>query len=640
MASRATDGAVTAPAPEALEALLRNVPYYRDLSRLDIARLIGELEEVTITAGTLLFPEGAPADSMYLLASGRVSVSIPTTTGERGLAELQAPSYFGEIGLLLTRRAAAVRALSDARLWKLPRERFEQFVRERPAVGLAVATAAVQLLERSQRSLVGAPLVELPERSVPAIGVPVRGRSLTWRIASFAVACGVPLLLWQVPTPGGLTLAGWHASLIVLGAALGWLLEPLPDYVTALLMAAGWGIANLAPPELIFAGFASSAWLVSVGAFALAVAMVRSGLLYRIALLFLRTFPSTQAGQVLALLTSGIVITPLVPLGLARVAVVAPLAHDLAQALGYPTRSRASAALAFAGLAGYGLFSSVFLTGLVMNFFILNVFPAPDQTRFGWLTWLACAAPAGAILLLGTAGLLLVAFRAEVAPRRRAELLRHQQRVLGPLSRQERVTLAALLVLLVGLLAQPLLHVDTAWLAIGAVAVATAGGSLDRERFRGAIDWGFLTMFGVLLGTPGVLHHSGVDAWIARSLVPLAQAAGSPGTLVVLLGVFVVACRLVLPWIPATLLLGLALVPAGPQLGLSPWVVGFIVLTAANTWLHPNQSDFCRLTQEATGGEMFSHRHGIIMGAGITLLTLAALATSVPYWSALGVLTP
>jgi DASS family divalent anion:Na+ symporter len=282
----------------------------------------------------------------------------------------------------------------------------------------------------------------------------------------------------------------------------------------------------------------------------------------------------------------------------------------------------------------------VFLTGLVMNFFVLDLLPQPDRARFGWLTWLACAAPAGAIVLVGAVALLLALFPVEAAPKRCAELARAQRRVLGPLSRQEQVTIAALAVLLVGLLAQPVVRVDAAWLAIGAIAVATAGGSLDRDDFRGAIDWGFLTLFGVLLGTGGVLQSVGVDGWIADSLVPLAQAAGSPGVLVVLVGLFVVSCRLALPWIPATLLLSLALVPAGPQLGLSPWVVGFVVLTTANTWLHPNQAELCRLTRDATGGEMFTDRQGVIIGVAITVLTLLATAASVPYWQALGVLGP
>ena len=83
----------------------------------------------------------------------------------------------------------------------------------------------------------------------------------------------------------------------------------------------------------------------------------------------------------------------------------------------------------------------------------------------------------------------------------------------------------------------------------------------------------------------------------------------------------------------------MALVPARRELGLSPWVVGFVVLTAANTWLHPKQAELCRLARDAMGGAAFTDRQGLVMGAAITLLTLVAIGASVPYWQALGLLS-
>jgi hypothetical protein len=140
------------------------------------------------------------------------------------------------------------------------------------------------------------------------------------------------------------------------------------------------------------------------------------------------------------------------------------------------------------------------------------------------------------------------------------------------------------------------------------------------------------------LGTAGVLHSVGVDAWIGMRLVPLAQRVGDPAALVLLLGVFVILCRVVLPWVPATLILSLALVPAAGQVGLSPWVVGFVVLLVANTWLHPNQSDFHRLLRDATGAKLLSERDALRAGIGLTAIALVAVAASIPYWRALGLL--
>ncbi len=617
---------------------MRRVPFSLGLDRVDLARLIGALEEVTATAGAQIFAEGAPADGLYLLEGGRVVISVKTADGEQPIADLVGPAYFGELGLLLARRTGSARAVSDVRLWRLPRHRFEQLVRERPAIGLAIASGVASRLDVRSREAVGAPLVV--DQADATLEAHHARHSRRWNLVGAALALGAPLMLWFRPPPEGLTLAGWHVSLIVLGAALGWLFEPVPDFVVALLMAAAWGIGGLASLDLVFAGFTSSSWVVALGALALAAAMARSGLLFRIALVLLRTFPTTHAGQVLALLAGGILVTPLVPLATARVSAVAPLARELAEAMGYPARSRASAALSFAGLIGYGSFSSIFLTGLAMNFFVLELLPPADQAHFSWLPWLGAAVVAGVVLLVGVAAVLLWAFRAEVRTTAAPEVLRRQQRVLGPVGQTEWVTIGAVAVLLGGLLIQPILRVETAWLAIGALAVALAGGGLDREGFRRSIDWGFLVLFGVLLGTGGVLHSAGVDGWVAQRLIPLARAVGSAGGVVIVLALAVIAVRLVLPRQPATLLLSLAVVPVAPRLGLSPWVAGFVVLLMANTWLHPSQHDWYRLTKEATGGEMFTDRHGVILGVAATVVTLAAIAASILYWRVTGLLTP
>jgi len=166
------------------------------------------------------------------------------------------------------------------------------------------------------------------------------------------------------------------------------------------------------------------------------------------------------------------------------------------------------------------------------------------------------------------------------------------------------------------------------------------GGGLDRPRFRSAIDWGFLILFGVLLGTDGVMRRVMVDQWIAGLLVPVIRLARGPGVLVILLALVVIAARLVLQRQPATLLLALALIPAAPGLGLPPWIVGFVILVAANTWVHPYQSDWYRLLREGTAGEAFTDRHGLTLGVALTAVTVAAIAVSIPYWRWLGLLEP
>src|SRR6516162_4924952 len=133
---------------ESVEALIREVPFFRTLDRVDLARLIGALEEVRFSAGELIFSDGDDADALYLLEAGRVAVSVRGSSGAQSVAEFEGPAHFGELGLLLARRTGSVHAVTDIRAWKLPRERFERAARERSALGLSMAGSLAELIDR------------------------------------------------------------------------------------------------------------------------------------------------------------------------------------------------------------------------------------------------------------------------------------------------------------------------------------------------------------------------------------------------------------------------------------------------------------------------------------------------------------
>ena len=618
--------------------LLRGVPFFAGLDRVDLARLLGALEEVHATAGEAITTEGAEADSLYLLQHGHVTVTVGSPDGDIRLRDVGAPAHFGELGLLLERRTATSRASTDVVLWRLPRARFEALVRDRPQIGLAVAAALADSMDRRSREFVGAPEPERrpEERAREDRAAARRPTRALGAIASVAL----PALLWNLGPPAGLEQAGWRVVLILLGAAVAWLTEPVPDFAVALGLAAAWGATGLVTLPVAFSGFASSSWLLALGALALAAAMARTGLLFRTALVLLRVFPATATGQLFALLFGGVLVTPLVPLSVARVAAIMPVANEIGQSLGYAPRSSGSARLAFAGLIGHWYFSSIFLTGLATNFFVVQLLSPAERARFSWLGWLGAAAPVGLLCLLGASIALLVLFRPGPAAVRIRDATRRQQRILGPVSRGERIAIAAAGLLLVGLIAQPIVNVEPAWLAVLALVVVTTG-ALDRERFRSGIDWGFLMLFGALLGSGNVMQATHVDRWIAAGLVARTSALGDPadpGLVLVAIAAATILLRFVLPSRPTMLLLALAVVPAAPQLGISPWLAGLTVLLAANIWVLPYQGLEYLVAREATGGQAFNDRQGIRIGAALTAVRFIAIAASVPAWKAMGLL--
>ncbi len=88
------------------------------------------------TAGELVTRQGAVAHWLYILTSG--SVEIRTRLGDgpaRVIARLDAPSFFGEMGLMTGEpRVADVVAATDIECYRLDKESFEKIVHERPEI--------------------------------------------------------------------------------------------------------------------------------------------------------------------------------------------------------------------------------------------------------------------------------------------------------------------------------------------------------------------------------------------------------------------------------------------------------------------------------------------------------------------------
>jgi hypothetical protein len=104
------------------------------------------------------------------------------------------------------------------------------------------------------------------------------------------------------------------------------------------------------------------------------------------------------------------------------------------------------------------------------------------------------------------------------------------------------------------------------------------------------------------------------------------------------MSLFVAGVRLFLPRLPAQLLLSVAFVGGAPALGVSPWVAGYVVLSMAFTWIIPGQGLDYLLTRELTKGEAFTDRQGVTIGVALTVIRLAAIAASLPFWRGMGLL--
>jgi hypothetical protein len=96
--------------------------------------------------------------------------------------------------------------------------------------------------------------------------------------------------------------------------------------------------------------------------------------------------------------------------------------------------------------------------------------------------------------------------------------------------------------------------------------------------------------------------------------------------------------RLVLMADQAVLLLGLALIPVAPALGIEPSLVVVAMVATMMLWYLPAQSPEYMAAYAAAEGKLYSHQQARRVAFGYAGLVLAGLAVSVPYWHILGLL--
>ncbi len=119
--------------PEQLADLLA-MPFFAGLRPATLHQLQSDLEPVHLPGGALLFAAGAVGDSMYVVLSGRLRVSIERDDGSKEtVRELARGDTVGELALLTGEpRSAAVSAIRDTRLAMISRAAFERAVKSDP----------------------------------------------------------------------------------------------------------------------------------------------------------------------------------------------------------------------------------------------------------------------------------------------------------------------------------------------------------------------------------------------------------------------------------------------------------------------------------------------------------------------------
>ena len=79
--------------------------------------------------------QGAKANWLYVLSKGEVEVRVATADGDKRVAVLKAPSFFGEMALMTGQpREATVVAVTEVECLRIDKADFQGILQRRPAI--------------------------------------------------------------------------------------------------------------------------------------------------------------------------------------------------------------------------------------------------------------------------------------------------------------------------------------------------------------------------------------------------------------------------------------------------------------------------------------------------------------------------
>jgi di/tricarboxylate transporter len=369
----------------------------------------------------------------------------------------------------------------------------------------------------------------------------------------YALLIGLLLALGTLELPGEVPVRVIQAALVIAFTLCAWafglLAEPLPTLAFFLLVV----LFGIAPANVVFSGFSSTAWWLVFGGSVLGAAINTTGLGGRIAAGAFRGNQRTYNSYLWRVALLCVVLAFLMPSTTGRILLLTPIVMALARELGYAPGSNGHTGLVLTVAACSYMPPTSILPANLPNSVLLGAAESMYGIHLAYAPYLLAHFP---VLGLAKAGLIVVMI-ARLFPERRPCLpvARTQS---APLTVPER-NLLWVLGLSVLLFMTDFIHgVSPAWVSLGAALVCLwpAMNILSVKAFTEGVHVTPLIFVAGFLGLGAVVADSGIGLMLGRTLLGWAHL--SPEHPAVAVGVItaistVIGLVTTLPSLPAVL---------------------------------------------------------------------------------------
>lgn len=128
---------------------------FEDIPQEKMAELMNAAEDLVVAADTFIFRQGDPGDKYYIIKSGKVKVFQKDDEGLKTDLSIMGPGEgFGEMALLTGQpRSADVQALEETELTVIPKDKFDQILKDYPGLSMKFINQMSTWLIRTEQQL-------------------------------------------------------------------------------------------------------------------------------------------------------------------------------------------------------------------------------------------------------------------------------------------------------------------------------------------------------------------------------------------------------------------------------------------------------------------------------------------------------
>ncbi|MDO4281221.1 MAG: anion permease [Peptococcaceae bacterium] len=345
------------------------------------------------------------------------------------------------------------------------------------------------------------------------------------RMLFWAVTFIVPLLVLLIPTNDTFTQQQKFFAAITLWTILMFAFELVDNYIPCIIMPFLFIISGVAPWDLAFAGWHQSIPWQVLGIFLLVNALLRNGLLTRIAYFCLLKTSCTYKGVLWGMYFFGLVFNLFLPGG--SCVAMATFAFGICSSLGLK-QSKTAAGITLAGAMGYlmpGLFIYV-----PSNFGLLvsvasSVDSSISMNFVQYLMHNAIFIPFGFIMVF----IISKMFKPDI-PIDSKELFKQKREELGPMSREEKVSAVGIFIIFLYIITANIHKQDMSYIfvLVPAILAFPCFGVVKKEDIDN-INFKFVFFLVTCMSIGFVAASTGISDTIVKLILPTMQHMGSYG---------------------------------------------------------------------------------------------------------------